>query len=125
MAEKTFTLVGTAIQPTGEYKMRWGNNLYQRVSTLIKCQCTEIEFHETPHPMTKLEAAEWLYNNPAIKLNAGQEEIVSFNIAEKEKIERRKKSKEKIINNINLKVKENAPTDPKVSKFIDRILSEA
>lgn len=120
--EKTFTVVGTAINANGELKMRWANDLVLRINILIKANCEEINLYETPKPMTKLEAAEWLKAN--IDLTPEQDEVVSLKVAEKAKMEKRAKAKALMTENVQTNAKENKPTDPRIAGFIDKVASE-
>ena len=122
--EKTFTVVGTAINAKGELKMRWANDLVLRINILIKAQCDDIFLYETPKPMTKLQAAEWLLNESGVELTPEQNEVISLKVAEKAKIEKRTKVKETIAENIKTNVKENKKTDPRVAEFIDKTITE-
>ena len=120
--EKTFKVVGTAINPNGELKVRWANDLVQRINILIKAKCDEINLHETPEPMTKLNAIKWLRAN--VVLTPEQEEVVDLKIAEKDKQLKRVKVKSELTEKINNNVKENKKTDPRVAKFINRTINE-
>ncbi len=122
--EKTFTVVGTAINASGDLKMRWANDLVLRINILIKAQCDEINLFETPKPMTKLEAAEWLLNESGVELTPEQDEVVSLKVAEKAKIEKRAKAKAVMTNNVKTSVAENKATDPRVADFIDKAITE-
>jgi len=121
--EKMFTVVGTAINPKGELKMRWANDLVQRINILIKGKCEDINLHETPEPMTKLQAAEWLLNNT--ELTPNQEEVVALKVDEKAKKDKRTKATETITDNVKNNVKENKPTDPRIAKFIEDSVQNA
>jgi len=121
--EKLFTVVGTAINTQGELKMRWANDLTQRISILIRLKCDDINLHETPQPMTKLDAAQWLYDNT--ELTPAQEEVVAIKIEEKAKVLKRKNAKSVMTENIKKHVKENKKADSRVSSFIEKTLQEA
>jgi len=121
--EKLFTVVGTAINPKGELKMRWANDLVQRINILIKAKCEDINLHETPTPMTKLQSAEWLLKNR--ELTPEQEEVVALKVDEKAKVDKRAKAKVTMTDNVNINVKENNKTDPRVSQFIEKTIKEA
>lgn len=120
--EKKFTVVGTAINPKGELKMRWANDLVLRINILIKGGCEDINLHETPTPMTKLEAAEWLLKNT--ELTPEQEEVVALKVAEKAKIEKRAKAKATMTENVKTNAKENKETDPRVKEFIENATAD-
>lgn len=81
MSEETFTVVGTAKSPSGLLKVRWTNNLWPHYDRITRQGCSEIDFHETPNAMTKLEALEWLMANK--ELTEEQKEIVYLKKAEK------------------------------------------
>jgi len=121
--EKLFTVVGTTKNAEGETKMRWANDLVLRINILIKAGCEEINLYETPRPMTKLEAANWLYDSRV--LNVDQEEAVAFKIAEKEKVNKRAQAKATITENVNTNVKKNKSADPRVASFIETVQREA
>jgi len=120
--EKTFTVVGTAINASGDLKMRWANDLVLRLNILIKGKCEDINLHETPKPMTKLESAEWLLAN--IELTTEQNEVVPLKIAEKAKIDKREKAKAVMTSNVKSNVAENKPVDPRVAEFIKQTISD-
>jgi len=120
--EKTFTVVGTAINSNGDLKMRWANDLVSRINILIKAECDDIELYETPKPMTKLEAAEWLLANK--DLSPTQDEVVSMKIYEKSKSVKRAKAKEVMTSNVKTNVKENKKVDPRIAEFIKATISE-
>ena len=120
--EKTFTVVGTAINPNGELKMRWANDMVLRLNILIKGQCEEINLHETPKPMTKLVAAEWLLKN--VELTDLQNEVVSLKVAEKAKLEKRAKAKEVMTKNVKTNVATNKLADPRVQEFIEQEMAK-
>jgi len=121
--EKTFTVVGTAINADGTLKMRWTNDLIWRINSLIKADCSEIELYELPSPMTKLAAAIWLEEN--IELNPFQQEIVSYKIFEKTKMAKRNKLKEQLTHNVNQNINSNKPLDPRTSQAVTYIEREA
>lgn len=81
MSEETFTVIGTAKSPNGLVKVRWTNNLWSHHDRIHKQGCSDINFHETPKPMTKLEALEWLILNK--ELTEEEMEIVYLKKAEK------------------------------------------
>jgi hypothetical protein len=87
MSEETFTVVGTAKSPNGLIKVRWTNNLWLHYDRIQKQGCSDIDFHETPQAMTKLEALEWLMENK--NLSEEQKEIVFLKKAEKIRIKRK------------------------------------
>jgi len=117
LTEKLFTVVGTAINTKGELKVRWANDLVQRINILIKGKCEDINLHETPEPMTKLDAVIWLKNNTG--LTPFQLDVVDMKIYEKEKEKKRCKAKETITSNVRKNVESNKETDPRVAKFIE------
>jgi hypothetical protein len=63
MSEETYTVIGTAQSPNGMYKVRWTNDLISHYKRIHRQGCKNIEFFETPEPMNKLEALEWMINN--------------------------------------------------------------
>jgi hypothetical protein len=125
--EKKFTVVGTAINPKGELKVRWANDLVLRINTLLKAKCEDINLHEMPEPMTKLEAIKWLLANT--ELTPEQDEVVTLKLREKSKETRvtakRKSVETTITENINNDAKENNPVDPRVAEFISKELAQS
>jgi hypothetical protein len=115
--EKTFTVVGTAINKDGTLKMRWGNDLIARIKVLVKVGCTEIDLIELPEPMIKLKAAEYLIQNRA--LNGAQREVVENKIAEKTKQAKRQEMSNAITARVKTRITENAPVDPRVEAFVN------
>ena len=81
--EKKFTIVGTTIDPKGNRKMRWANDLVSRIKNLAKAEHSEINLIELPEGMTKLEAAEYFLANG--NLSADEKQVVEAKIAEKSK----------------------------------------
>ncbi len=121
--EKTFTIVGTSITPTGVLKVRWANDLASRVKILVKAGHTEINLIELPTPMTKLAASEYYLANG--ELTAAQEEVVSLKVNDKSKASKRADVKATITKKVKGSVaKDKQPTDPKVEKFISTTKSE-
>ena len=57
---KLFTVAGTATNADGTAKARFANDLVARIKILNKAGCTNINLQELPHPMTKLEALQFL-----------------------------------------------------------------
>jgi len=114
--EKTFTVVGTSVDPNGIMKIRWTNDLVWRVKAFTKQGHSGINLVETPKPMTKLESAKWLMENT--ELTDGEKEVVSMKIYEKEKELERKVAKATLSANLNTAVASDAPVDPRVEKFI-------
>jgi len=123
MSEKTFTVVGTAVNADGTMKMRWANDLASRIKILLKAECDDINLHEMPKGLTKLAAAQWLKDNT--ELTAEQSEVVDLKIAEKAKAGKRAEVKAKITKNVKAKIKSKAKTNPKVKKFVDEAVKEA
>ena len=121
MSEKTFTVVGTAINSDGTMKMRWANDIVSRLKILIKADCDDIDLIELPSPMTKLAAAQFYLDNK--ELNPAQEEVVSLKIGEKTRVAKRLVVKTTLTDNINGRIQNKAPTDPRVEKFIDNALN--
>ena len=60
MQEETFTVIGTAQSPNGQWKVRWTNDLISHYKRIYKQGCRNIEIFETPEPMNKLSALEWM-----------------------------------------------------------------
>ena len=83
ITEKLFTIVGTTVDPKGNRKMRWANDLVSRIKNLGKAEHTEIKLIELPNAMTKLAAAEYLLANG--DLNDEERQVVEAKIAEKSK----------------------------------------
>lgn len=59
-SDKLFSVVGTARNPDGTVKVRFANDFVARVKILNKAGCTDIDLHNLPEPMTKLQAMQWL-----------------------------------------------------------------
>jgi len=116
--EKTFTIVGTAINADGTIKVRWANDLVSRIKILDKAGCTEIDLIELDKGMTKLEAAEFFLANKQ-GLNDAQKEILEVKIAEKSRVSKRADMKTTLTKNVKTRIKDKAPTDPAVEKFIE------
>ena len=115
--EKTFIIVGTAVNADGTIKVRWANDLVSRIKILDKGGCGDIDLIELPKPMTKLVAAEYfLANRP--KLNEAQKEILEIKIAEKSKTSKRATMKTTLTKNVKTRIKDKAATDPRVEKFV-------
>ena len=79
--EQTYTVVGTARSTSGIVKVRWTNDLIGHYKRIYLDGCTDINFHETPEPMTKLEALNWLIKNK--DLSEEEQEIIYIKKAEK------------------------------------------
>lgn len=116
--EKKFTIVGTAINLDGTIKVRWANDLVSRIKILDKGGCENIDLIELPKPMTKLVAAEYFLENKA-NLSEAQKEILEVKIAEKSKASKRSTMKTTLTKNVKTRIKNKAPTDPAVEKFIN------
>lgn len=78
-----FTVVGTTVDPKGNLKMRWANDLVARIKNLSKAGHTDINLVELPEGMSKLAAAEYLLAN--CELTDEQKAVVEAKIAEKSK----------------------------------------
>ena len=115
--EKTFTVVGTTVNKDGTVKVRWANDLVARIKILDKAQCSIIDLIELPSPMTKLAAAEYFLEHKA-NLTPAQEEILEIKIAEKSRVTKRATMKTTLTKNVKTRIKDKAPTDPAVEKFI-------
>jgi len=116
--EKTFTIVGTAVNENGILKMRFANDMVSRIKILNKAKCSDIVLIELPNSMTKLEAAQYFLENT--KLTLAQEEIVSLKIAEKNQYAKRADMKTTITKNVKNRIKNKTPTDPRVEKFVEQ-----
>jgi hypothetical protein len=119
MSEKTFGVVGTVINADGTIKVRWANDLVSRIKVLDKSGCTEIDVIELPEAMTKLAAAEYFLANRA-NLSEAQKEILEIKIAEKSRSSKRANMKTTLTKNVKTRIKDKAPTDPAVEKFIEQ-----
>ena len=115
--EKKFIIVGTAINKDGTIKVRWANDLVTRIKILDKGGCENIDLIELPEPMTKLDAAQYFMDNKA-NLTEGQKEILEIKIAEKSRVTKRATMKTTLTKNVKTRIKDKAPTDPAVEKFI-------
>jgi len=82
-AEKTFTVAGTATQ-NGVTKARFANDLVARIKILNKSGCTDINLVELPHPMTKLQALQYLQTIGITSGDAGH--AVTEKLAEKTRV---------------------------------------
>jgi len=120
MSEKTFTVVGTAINANGEMKMRWANDLANRIKILIKADCEDIDLIELPQGMTKLAAAEYLKQHRT--LSPEQEAVVDLKIGEKRRMQAKAEVKATLTANVNATVA-SGKTDPKVAAFIEKELA--
>lgn len=54
--DKTFSVVGTTVQPDGQLKIRWGSDHISRVKILHREGHTDIQMVELGQEMTKYEA---------------------------------------------------------------------
>jgi hypothetical protein len=117
--EKTFTIVGTAVNADGTIKVRWANDLVSRIKILDKAGCEDIDLIELPTGMTKLEAAKYFLANRA-NLNDAQMEILELKIAEKSKVVKRSAMKTTLTKNVKTRIADKAPTDPRVEKFVEQ-----
>jgi hypothetical protein len=79
--EKLFTVAGTATNSDGTTKARFANDLVSRVKILQKNGCKNINLMELPHPMTKLQALQFLVDQGITEGEAG--EAVSNKLSEK------------------------------------------
>jgi hypothetical protein len=93
MSEQTYTVVGTAKSASGVIKVRWTNDLIGHFKRVHRKGCTDIDFHETPNPMTKLEALDWVIKNK--DLTEEQQEIIYIKKAEKSRQRRLQRTKTK------------------------------
>ncbi len=91
--EQTYTVIGTAKSPKGIIKVRWTNDLITHYKRVLRKGCTDINFHETPEPMTKLEALDWVIKNK--ELTEEEQEILYIKKAEKSRQRRLALSKVK------------------------------
>ena len=82
MKERTYTIAGTTKDPsTDMVKVRWGNDMISRFKVLDSSGKIDINLHELPEPMTKLDSVKWLLKNT--DLNEAEEEAVFLKKAEK------------------------------------------
>lgn len=121
--EKTFTIVGTAINADGTIKVRWANDLVSRIKILDKAGCTNIDLIEMPSGLTKLKAAEYFLATKA-NLSEAQKEILEVKIAEKSRVSKRADMKTSLTANVKTRIKDKAPTDPRVEKFVEAVNAE-
>lgn len=122
--EKTFTVVGTAVNKDGTIKVRWANDLVSRIKILDKAGCSDIDLIELPSGMTKLEAAEYFLANKS-NLSDAQKEILEVKIAEKTKANKRATVKTTLTKNVKTRIKSKKATDPRVEKFVEKVTAEA
>ena len=92
--EPTYTVIGTARSKKGVVKVRWTNDLIGHYKRIHHDGCTNINFHEIPEPMTKLEALNWLLNHK--DLSEEEQEIVYIKKAEKARQRRLNLNKESV-----------------------------
>lgn len=118
--EKTYTVVGTAINADGTIKVRWANDLVSRIKILDKAGCTEIDLIELPHSMTKLAAMEHFVTNHN-GLTPSQAEVIELKIEEKTRAVKRADAAATITKNVNARVKTKAPVSPRVVKIVDQL----
>jgi len=116
--EKTFTIVGTAVNANGTIKVRWANDLVSRIKILNKAGCTGIDLIELSKGMTKLDAAQYFLDNKD-GLDGAQKEILEVKIAEKSKASKRANMKTTLTKNVKTRIADKAPTDPRVEKFVE------
>lgn len=116
--EKTFTVVGTSTK-NGQVKVRWANDLVSRIKILNKAGDTDVDLIELSTPMTKLEAAQYFLDNKE-GLSDAQREILEAKIAEKGKAGKRREVKATLTDNVNKRIKDKAPTDPRVDAFVEK-----
>ena len=57
--DKLFTSVGVTTEK-GQTKVRFANDYIARVKVLVKCGHTDIDFFDTPKPMTKAECCKFI-----------------------------------------------------------------
>jgi len=121
--EKTFTIVGTAVNKDGTIKVRWANDLVTRIKILDKAGCEDIDLIELAEGMTKLDAATYfLANRP--NLNDAQKEILEIKIAEKTKTSKRAAMKTTLTKNVKTRIKDKAPVDDRVASFVEQNTSK-
>ena len=118
MSEKLFSIVGTDINTNVVIKVRWANDLASSIKILDKANCTVIDLIELPEPMTKLADLEYFMANKA-NLSDAQKEILELKLAEKVRAAKRSAVSATLTDNVNTRVETNAPTDPRVEKFIE------
>ena len=123
MSEKTFTVVGTAINSDGTPKVRWANDLVARIKILDKAGCTKIDLRETPEPMTKLDALEWYSKQDNI--DGEVLDIIADKLVEKSKMAKRAEAKISITGKVEEAVITNKETDPRVAAFVEKTLAKA
>jgi hypothetical protein len=75
MDTKTYKVVGISTSPQGETKIRFAQDLVSRIKTLVMRKHTNIVLRETPQPMSKEQAIQWMitqadFNRPEVKLLA-------------------------------------------------------
>lgn len=87
--QETFTVIGTAQSPNGNYKVRWTNDLISHYKRIYKQGCRNIEFFEIPEPMDKLSALEWMIKTQ--DLDDDSLEIAIIKRAEKRRLLQKQK----------------------------------
>ena len=75
MDTKTYKVVGVSTSPQGETKIRFAQDLVSRIKTLVMRKHTNILLRETPQPMSKEQAIQWMitqadFNKPEVRLLA-------------------------------------------------------
>lgn len=123
MTEKTFTVVGTALNADGTPKVRWANDLVARIKILNKAGCTKIDLRETPEPMTKLDALEWYSQQDNV--DADFSEVITDKLVEKSKMAARAEAKISITGKVEEAVITGKETDPRVAAFVEKTLAKA
>lgn len=120
-SEKLFTVVGTSVDPKGNLKPRFANELVSRIKNLTKSEHTEIDLIELPNGMTKADACQYYLDNKQ-GLSAEVIEVLQAKIAEKVKAGKRTEVKATLTKG-KAKVKDKKPS-AKVAKFVEENSTE-
>jgi hypothetical protein len=91
--EQKFTVVGTARNKKGVIKLRWTTDMITQYKRICSEGCTDINLHNIPEPMTKLETLEWLLKTK--DLTEEEQEVIYIKKAEKSR-QKRLKNKQAI-----------------------------
>lgn len=75
--DKLFSVVGTTIQPDGQMKIRWTNNIF-RVKILQREGHTDIQLVDLGKEMTKYEAVKAMQSLDAFKESKYQAVIAEY-----------------------------------------------
>lgn len=107
MTNKTFTVAGTSVL-NGQTKIRFANNLVDRIKVLHKNAHTEINLIDLPQAMTKADVCKFLLAHEDFQDNLAQSAITSY-----------------VVKNVKELAKELAPAEDAVEEATDAVEEEA